>query len=106
MQIDNMAVMTAEEFAKKSGLSKHQVRTWLESGLLEAKTINGPDGPRQWSSLRPLTNSLLVGRAAMDQVGHSLQNSQSRMPSCQLSGGVSAFARSRPAQPRIDRYHL
>jgi hypothetical protein len=49
---------------------------------------------------------LVVGRAAMDQVWHPLGNSQSRMPSCQSSGGVSAFARSRPAQPRIDRYHL
>jgi len=42
-----MAMMTAEEFAEKAGLSPHQVRTWLESGLLEAKTVNGPDGPSQ-----------------------------------------------------------
>jgi hypothetical protein len=41
-----MAMIT-EEFCEKAGLSPHQVRTWLESGLLEAKTINGPDGPRQ-----------------------------------------------------------
>src|SRR6516225_3642706 len=39
--------MTEEEFCESAGLSKHQVRTWLESGLLEAKTINGPHGPSQ-----------------------------------------------------------
>jgi hypothetical protein len=42
-----MAAMTTEEFTEKANLSKHQVRTWLESGLLEAQTINGPDGPSQ-----------------------------------------------------------
>jgi DNA-binding transcriptional MerR regulator len=42
-----MAMMTTEEFAEKTGLSKHQLHTWLESGLLEAKTINDPDGPSQ-----------------------------------------------------------
>jgi hypothetical protein len=47
MQIDNMAVMTTEEFCEKAGLSKHQLHNWLESGLLEAKTVNGPDGPSQ-----------------------------------------------------------
>jgi len=57
MQIDNMAVMTTEDFAEKSGLSKHQVRTWLESGLLEAKTMNGPDGPAR-SSTRASTSEL------------------------------------------------
>jgi DNA-binding transcriptional MerR regulator len=39
--------MTTEEFTEKANLSKHQLDTWRESGLLEAKTINGPDGPRQ-----------------------------------------------------------
>ena len=42
-----MAVMTTEEFCEKARLSKHQVRTWLESGPLEAKTVDGPDGPSQ-----------------------------------------------------------
>jgi hypothetical protein len=42
-----MAMITAEEFAEKAWLSEHQLHTWLESGRLEAKTINDPDGPRQ-----------------------------------------------------------
>ena len=42
-----MAMIPAEEFAEKAGLSQHQVRTWLESGLLEAQMINDPDGPGQ-----------------------------------------------------------
>ena len=42
-----MAMITIEEFTEKANLSKHQVRTWLESGLLDAKTVNGPDGPSQ-----------------------------------------------------------
>jgi hypothetical protein len=42
-----MAMMTIEEFCEKAGLSKHQLNNWLESGLLEAKTVNGPDGPSQ-----------------------------------------------------------
>ena len=40
-------MMTEEEFIEKANLSRHQVRTWLESGLLEAKMVNGPNGPRQ-----------------------------------------------------------
>ena len=40
-------MMTEEEFIEKANLSRHQVRTWLESGLFEAKMVNGPDGPRQ-----------------------------------------------------------
>jgi hypothetical protein len=40
-------MMTTEEFAEKAGLSKHQLHAWLESGLLEAKMVNGLDGPRQ-----------------------------------------------------------
>ena len=40
-------MMTEEEFIEKANLSRHQVRTWLESGLLEAKKVNGPDGPSQ-----------------------------------------------------------
>jgi hypothetical protein len=39
--------MTEQEFCESAGLSKHQVNTWLESGLLEAKTVNGPHGPSQ-----------------------------------------------------------
>jgi hypothetical protein len=35
-------MMTEEEFIEKANLSRHQVRTWLESGLLEAKRVNGP----------------------------------------------------------------
>ena len=42
-----MAVMTTEEFIEKAGLSPYQVRNWLESGLLEARTVDGPDGSRQ-----------------------------------------------------------
>ena len=55
-----MAVMTTEEFAEKAGLSKHQVRTWLESGLLEAKTINGPDGPSQEFDANQLERARLL----------------------------------------------
>jgi hypothetical protein len=59
MQIDNMA-MTTEEFCESAGLSKHQVRTWLESGLLEAKTINGPDGPSQEFDANQLERARLL----------------------------------------------
>jgi hypothetical protein len=38
-------MMTEEEFVEKANLSRHQVHTWLESGLLEARTVNVPDGP-------------------------------------------------------------
>jgi hypothetical protein len=55
-----MAVMTTEEFIEKANLSKHQVRTWLESGLLEAKTVNGPDGPSQEFDAGQLTRARLL----------------------------------------------
>ena len=53
-------MMTEEEFIEKANLSRHQVRTWLESGLLEAKTVNGPDGSHQEFDARQLSRARLL----------------------------------------------
>jgi hypothetical protein len=45
--VAGVVAMTEQEFCESAGLSKHQVHTWLESGLLEAKMVNGQDGPSQ-----------------------------------------------------------
>src|SRR5262245_22540815 len=39
--------MTEREFCELAGLSKHQVRTWLEAGLLEAATVDVPGKGRR-----------------------------------------------------------
>jgi hypothetical protein len=52
--------MTIEEFAEKANLSKYQVRNWLESGLLEAKMVNGPDGAREEFDAGQLTRARLL----------------------------------------------
>jgi hypothetical protein len=53
-------MMTTEEFCEKAGFSPYQVRNWLESGLLEAKTVDGPDGPRQEFDVGQLERARLL----------------------------------------------
>jgi DNA-binding transcriptional MerR regulator len=52
--------MTEDEFCEKAGLSRHQLRTWLESGLLEAKMVNDTRGPRQEFDAHQLSRARLL----------------------------------------------
>jgi hypothetical protein len=54
--------MTEQEFCESAGLSKHQVNTWLESGLLKAKTVDGPHGPSQEFDAGQLERARRLGR--------------------------------------------
>jgi hypothetical protein len=69
-----------EEFIEKANLSRHQVRTCLESGLLEAKMVNGPNGPRQEFDAGQLERARLLKALLAKSVSLA-----------RLSGAVLAF---------------
>jgi DNA-binding transcriptional MerR regulator len=53
--------MNEQQFCEMAGLSKHQVRTWLESGLLEAAMVDVPGkGRRQESDGSQLERARLL----------------------------------------------